>query len=93
MLDKVALVGTELGAAVSEACQCNSRRYALNKLTTARRHARELIYWFRLLAADDEAQNQPQYKPFIKEAQALLDELTVHCQQLTLDLGEPSQNA
>jgi four helix bundle protein len=67
--------GTSIGANVEESQAAQSRADFLNKLSIARKEARETHYWLRLLAASDIV-HEPRLTELLDEADQLIAILT-----------------
>ncbi len=80
LVDRIVVLGTEIGARVEEALNTPSRRRHFSSMSEARRHCGEITYWLRLLAADG-AMPEDAIDPHLDEARALHGILTDICIQ------------
>jgi len=90
LADKVMLLGTEIGALVSEAHEGNNRRRYLKFMNEARRNSREIAYWFKMLDAV-EVLPQDVVIEFLDRAREINRLLTKSCDAIKQELKEEEQ--
>lgn len=84
-MEKVLLLGTEIGANIHEASATTSRRQALAKMTSARSASSEIGYWLRLLSAA-QVLSMDTIRPYLDEAHELHIAVGAVCIKLHQDL-------
>jgi len=79
--------GTSIGANLSEARACQSRRDITAKFSIALKEAREIAYWLRLLVETD-LLDRPTAAPLLREANELVAILTAARKRLVVDQSQ-----
>jgi four helix bundle protein len=78
LVEKILILGTEMGADIHEALATSSRRLALSKMTSARHASSEIGYWFKLLGAT-QILSLETVRPFLDEAFEINKAVTAIC--------------